>query len=181
MAGRLFFPETASGTADRLWWAYALLFLAAVLVLIDRLLPPVLVHTTVEELSGVEVNESSRRRRVVTPWSLVRTADGSRFEVAGSTGLWTVGEPLELERSRLFKEVVRYRRDAPGAYWSRTVRESDTLETTVVVALVALLAGALLLPWWGPQSRMALRLVLVVLVVTWGMYVLGVHGLRLLS
>jgi hypothetical protein len=175
------FPVAGVGRGDRMWWAYGLLFLAAVLVLADRLSPPVYVHTTVEEVRGVEVNESSRRRRAVTPWSIVNTADGSRFEVPGSVGLWTLGEPLELERSRLFKEVVRYRRDRPGTFWSRTVRESDTVETTVVVMLVALLAGALLLPWWGPQARMALRLVLVVLVVTWGMYALGAHGLRLLS
>lgn len=174
------FRTWVEARGDRLWWAYLLLFLSAGLVLADRLSTPVVVRTTVDEVRGVEVNESTKRRRVVTPWSKVHCADGSRFELPGSSGLWTVGEPLELERSRLFKQVLRYRRDVPGSFWNSVVRGSDARETTVVVALVAILAGALLLPWWGVQTRMALRLVLVVLVVTWGMYVLGAHGVRLL-
>jgi hypothetical protein len=161
-------------------WLYALLALACSAYAADHWLKPVVETGRVDAVSEVNVRQGAGRSASWVNWTVLDLANGAGLEFPSGRGAFQVGDTLLVEVSPVFKVVRRFHR--PGqASWSEAGFSGDTEEMFVLVPVVGLLALLLLATGWSDDGRTMLRLVLIVLLFVWSLYMLGIHGPRLLS
>jgi hypothetical protein len=169
--------STAARLAGRYPFVYLLLMLVSGLVLADAYMPPEHFMSTVEEARQVELNNSTKHSRIFSYWSVVTLANGGSFQVESMADVYPVGDTLEVERTALLGEVLRYR-NIHSAYtgWNEIAlrdREYDAFP-----ALVLCCCFLLLLPVRAEQYRWTLHGALMLLLFSWLVTMLGTGGLK---
>jgi hypothetical protein len=169
--------STAARLAGRYPLVYLLLMLVSGLVLADAYRPPERVMSTVVDTDQVELNNSTKRTRIITYWTVVTLANGARVQVQSTADVYALGDTLEVERTALLGEVLRYRHLRsvyPG--WNEIAlrdREYDAFP-----ALVLCCCFLLLLPVREEQYRWVLHGLLMLLLFSWLLTMLGTGGLK---
>lgn len=174
--------EHASGIfkRDLPRWLYVLLAAVSFAYSADHWIPPWIEQCAIESVKEVSVREGSGRGARRQNWSVVDLANGAGFEKPSGTGEFAAGDSLLVVLSPLFKVVRSFQR--PGfTYWTEVGRSGDTQEMFLLVPIVGLLSLMLIWMGWTEDTRTILRVVLLLFLFIWGMYMLGIHGPRLLA
>lgn len=166
----------------QLWWSawhwqlYCLLILASGSALGDAYLVPDQIESTIVRASQFEVNLSSKRSKMIQPWTVITMADGTKFQTPGSADLFPVGDTLRLERTPLWKQVNRYKkRPDQTTYWTDLANRNR--EYDLFPALVLLCSVMLLIPFRAEQARWLLHGILLFVCFGWLLTMIGTGGL----
>lgn len=161
-----------------LYWVYVILLITSAYVLTDAMLPTQVLSAHVQEANEMTVNVSSRSPRhyrtppTYTHWSLVKLDNGIAFQTENGASAFPIGETMELEVTRLSRNVVRYKPPNNGRYgWNEV--ESANKEFLAFPALVAGLALLLLAPWWSLENRWLLHGLMGLVLVAWLLTLIG--------
>ncbi|MCC7502052.1 MAG: hypothetical protein IT229_05965 [Flavobacteriales bacterium] len=137
-----------------------------------------MVTPRVENCVIEKVEEVSVGRR--ENWSVVDLSNGGKFEEPSGTGAFHAGDSLVVVLSPVFKVVRSFQR--PGfTYWTEVGRSRDTQDMFLLVPFVGVLALLLIWPGWSEDTRTIMRVVLLLFLFVWSMYMLGIHGPRLFA
>lgn len=161
-------------------WFYVVFALACFGYTADHLVPPRVEACRVEAVTEVQVRQGAVRRATWVDWAVLDLSNGSGLEMPAGRGAFHVGDSLVVEVSPVFKVVRRYHRPSQ-TQWSDASFSGDTEELFALVPVIGLLALLLVANWWSEDTRTMLRLVLMVLLFVWLLYMLGMHGPRLLA
>lgn len=120
----------------------------------------------------VDISGSSTSRKVYTHWALVTFTNGIRFQTEASAGWFRQGDTVDVQRTRLRKEVVRYRcRSARTIDWNEV--EGSKPEYLLYAAGTMLCGLLLLWPGWRMETRWLLNAILAILLVAWMVTLFG--------
>jgi hypothetical protein len=161
-------------------WFYVVFAISCLGYSADHLVTPRVEECRVEAVKEVQVRMGAGRGATWVDWAVLDLSNGSGLEMPAGRGAFHVGDSLLVEVSPVFNVVRRYHRPSQ-TYWSDAGFSGDTEELFALVPVIGLLALLLVADRWSEDTRTMLRLVLMVLLFVWLLYMLGIHGPRLLA
>lgn len=170
-----------SQRSTKIWWLFFLVAVTSGSIVLDHTLP-----VTITRLSILQ--ERSYQERVGSPHhyhtypsvainsNILRLSDGTVLQLSSLGDFISQGDTLELERTLLWKEPLRYRK-LNGRWRTWLEVDSNKMDYRPYPYLVFIFAFLLLFSWRSDNVRWSLQAGMALMLLCWLLVIIGTGGM----